>query len=167
MNIAAIAAAVFQEPRMTKTTDIEERLILLQKWSRAQLLVEWERLHRCPPPKCTSPQFMTRVISWRWQEEVYGGLSKKTEKLLDSLIRQYKSDPKNFVPQRTQIKSGTRLQRIWKGELHEVEATSDGQFNYRGQVYASLSKIARLITGAQWNGHVFFGLRKGKNAEAA
>jgi hypothetical protein len=32
-------------------------------------------------------------------------------------------------------------------------------FCWRGQVYASLSTIARQITGTSWNGPRFFGLR--------
>ena len=33
-------------------------------------------------------------------------------------------------------------------------------FSWRGEVYASLSALARAVTGTRWNGHVFFGLRK-------
>ena len=32
-------------------------------------------------------------------------------------------------------------------------------FAYGGRTYASLSEIARQITGARWNGPRFFGLR--------
>jgi hypothetical protein len=32
-------------------------------------------------------------------------------------------------------------------------------FAYAGKTYGSLSEIARLITGARWNGPRFFGLR--------
>ena len=37
-------------------------------------------------------------------------------------------------------------------------------FEYDGQWYASLSEIARLITGTRWSGPLFFGL-KGISAE--
>ncbi len=33
-------------------------------------------------------------------------------------------------------------------------------FDYRGARYASLSRIAREITGTRWSGPLFFGLRK-------
>ena len=41
---------------------------------------------------------------------------------------------------------------------HEVEVTEAG-YVYAGQTFASLSVIARRITGARWNGPRFFGLR--------
>lgn len=55
---------------------------------------------------------------------------------------------------------GTVLIREYKGVEHRVTVTHDGQFEYQGCVYRSLSRIAREITGAQWSGPVFFGLRR-------
>ena len=36
----------------------------------------------------------------------------------------------------------------------------DDGFDYRDIRYASLSRIAREITGTRWSGPLFFGLRK-------
>jgi hypothetical protein len=33
-------------------------------------------------------------------------------------------------------------------------------FAWNGETYSSLSQVANAITGARWNGHRFFGLRK-------
>ena len=54
---------------------------------------------------------------------------------------------------------GTKFTRIWKKEKHEAIALEDG-FEYKGIKYKSLSAVARQITGTQWNGPLFFGLRK-------
>ena len=35
----------------------------------------------------------------------------------------------------------------------------DEDFEYQGRPYKSLSAVARAITGTQWNGLVFFGLK--------
>ena len=35
---------------------------------------------------------------------------------------------------------------------------------YGGQVYRSLSAIAKAVTGTTWNGHLFFGLTKWKSS---
>ncbi len=35
-------------------------------------------------------------------------------------------------------------------------------FAWNGQSFASLSQIAKAMTGTNWNGHRFFGLRQGK-----
>ena len=40
---------------------------------------------------------------------------------------------------------------------HTVTMTEDG-FEYAGNKYPSLTKIARIITGTHWSGPRFFGL---------
>jgi Protein of unknown function (DUF2924) len=48
--------------------------------------------------------------------------------------------------------------REYEGTLHEVMVVPGG-FSWRENTYASLSTVARAITGASWNGPRFFGLR--------
>jgi hypothetical protein len=55
-------------------------------------------------------------------------------------------------------KSAPSWSREHQGKLHEVLVVPGG-FCWQGQVYASLSTIARKITGTSWNGPRFFGLR--------
>jgi hypothetical protein len=43
--------------------------------------------------------------------------------------------------------------------MHAVVALENG-FDYDGERYPSLTKIATLITGAHWSGPRFFGIRK-------
>ena len=43
---------------------------------------------------------------------------------------------------------------------HQVMTLGPDAYLYQGETYASLSQIARLITGARWNGPRFFGLRE-------
>ena len=54
--------------------------------------------------------------------------------------------------------SGTRLIREWQGVEHCVTVRDD-DFEYQGRPFKSLSAIARAITGTQWNGWLFFGLK--------
>ena len=56
------------------------------------------------------------------------------------------------------IKVGSVLVREHEGKLHEAYVVPDG-FSWQGKTYASLSTIARKITGTKWNGPRFFGLR--------
>ena len=37
--------------------------------------------------------------------------------------------------------------------------THDGQYDFQGRMYPSLSMIAREITGTRWSGPLFFGLK--------
>jgi hypothetical protein len=62
---------------------------------------------------------------------------------------------------------GTLLKRVHNGLTHTVQVLPTG-FLYNGVAYASLSKLARAITGSNWNGFTFFGLtRPWKSEDAA
>ncbi len=54
-----------------------------------------------------------------------------------------------------------------RAQLAKMTVGEDG-FDYRAARYASLSRIAREITGTRWSGPLFFGLRKaGDRAEVS
>ncbi|ALN60836.1 hypothetical protein GLE_5495 [Lysobacter enzymogenes] len=54
---------------------------------------------------------------------------------------------------------GSVLIRHFAGHDHVVTVKADGNFDYRGQSFTSLSALAKHITGTPWSGPVFFGLR--------
>ena len=54
---------------------------------------------------------------------------------------------------------GALLKRQYKGQTVQVRVLPKG-FEFDGEVYSSLSAVARKITGAHWNGYHFFGLPK-------
>jgi hypothetical protein len=58
---------------------------------------------------------------------------------------------------RRQLKPGTVLVRDYQGQRHIVTVAPDG-FSWQGATYASLSAIARAITGTAWSGPRFFAL---------
>ncbi len=80
-------------------------------------------------------------------------MSKADLKRLASLGTAGKLDPAAGT-----ILPGTWLSRTWHGEVHQVAVLEDG-FEYRGERFSSLSEIARRITGTQWSGPRFFGLK--------
>ena len=58
---------------------------------------------------------------------------------------------------------GTILTRRYKSRTLQVEVLDHG-FAYDGQVYRSLSAVAKAVTGSHCSGHFFFGLtEKGPN----
>ena len=75
--------------------------------------------------------------------------------LREELLILLREKPESGKPN---LKPGTRLIREWEGEAHEVTVLEKG-FRWRGQKYASLSPIAREITGTRWSGPRFFGLK--------
>jgi hypothetical protein len=55
---------------------------------------------------------------------------------------------------------GTILTRPYKGQILQVQVLEHG-FAFNGQVYRSLSAVAKAITGAHYNGYLFFRLNQG------
>ena len=49
--------------------------------------------------------------------------------------------------------------RFWKGERYETTVRDDGRYEYNGEIYSSLSAVAKAITGTHWNGRLFFGVK--------
>ncbi len=138
--------------------EIEAEINRLRSMPKADLRVRYKALFKSEPPKAFGPDLLRRSIAYRIQERAYGGLDAATRRLLNNFMAQHakSKDGRIAVPRR--IKPGAVLVRDWKGKSHRVMVLEDS-FAYDGKPYASLSEIARLITGARWNGPRFFGLR--------
>ncbi len=54
---------------------------------------------------------------------------------------------------------GSIITRVYKGETLEVKVLPAG-FEYEGEIYKSLSAVAKAITGSHTNGYLFFRLTK-------
>jgi hypothetical protein len=137
---------------------LSERLALLPTLSLGELRLEWRRLYRTDPPRL-SRDIMMRAIAYRLQETTHGGLSKATQRRLATLASGFQANGTIGPAPAPRIKSGSRLVREWHGRTHTVNVTEDG-FEFEGKAYQSLTKIAFVITGAQWSGPRFFGLAK-------
>ncbi len=148
-------------------TPIIRQIKELQDKSFAELKQLWRDYYQAEPPPYRRG-FMLRALAYRIQELTYGGLPERTARKLDELVAEASGAKlKKRVSAVTMPISGTRLVREWRGERHEVVIQPDG-FDYAGRKWKSLSAIAQAITGAHWNGPVFFGLRKEqKSTEAA
>ena len=133
-----------------------DRLAALAAMSPAALRAEWGRVHRAPAPDLT-PDLLARGLAHRLQERALGKVPAALGRELDRLAREYVRSGE-LTPRGTGLKPGTQLVRDWGGEAHHVLITEHG-FTYRDRRYASLSRIAREITGVPWSGPRFFGLR--------
>ena len=60
---------------------------------------------------------------------------------------------------------GTVLTRPYKGRQIRVQVLANG-FEFEGEVFRSLSAVAKKITGGHCNGYLFFGLGKSKGGDA-
>mgnify|MGYP001308335357 CR=1 FL=1 len=57
---------------------------------------------------------------------------------------------------------GTIITRDYKGHTLQIKVLPKG-FEFEGEVYKSLSAVAKVITGQHCNGYFFFRLRKEQN----
>jgi hypothetical protein len=99
-----------------------------------------------------------RSIAQQIQEKAYGALPSETRRLLEHLIKAAIAKPNGRLELPRRIKPGSELVRTWKGKSYRVTVMTEG-FAYNGKPFASLSEIASEITGTNWNGPRFFGLR--------
>jgi Protein of unknown function (DUF2924) len=121
----------------------------------------WRTTFRSSPPPAFSKDILARFLCWHIQEQAFGGLDPKTAKHLDELARGDRSPADR--PRR--LKLGTVLLREYQGERHTVTVVAKG-YVWREVTYASLSIIARAITGTGWNGPRFFFLASGSTRTA-
>jgi hypothetical protein len=151
---------------MTPHEPILARLAALKIMSVNDLKSEWQALFGASAPN-NSRSFLEGRLAYRIQELTYGGPDRETRRMLELLADEVEgtltrksqiADPRNPV-------TGTKLIRDWDGTEHTVTVLKDG-FDWGGRRYKSLSAIARAITGTQWNGYRFFGLRARKRGEA-
>ena len=138
---------------------IEAEIARLRDLSLEELRAEWRRQMRTTPPACFKSDLLFRALAYQHQVKTLGGLDRATERLLDRLAEA--EDPTAVLASLRQrrIKPGSELIREWAGTVHRVVVV-EGGYAYLGQTYRSLSEIARLITGTNWNGPRFFGLRE-------
>jgi hypothetical protein len=105
---------------------------------------------------------MARFLCWHIQEQGQGGLDPETAKHLDGLAR----GDKRGANRPRRLKPGTVLLREYQGERHTVTVVANG-YLWHETTYASLSTLARAITGTAWSGPRFFGLRSDAEATAS
>ena len=121
--------------------------------------------------------WLVKRIAWRLQAQAEGDLSERArqraaELANDADLRMNPPKAKPATPPPTErtaatvlrIKGdqrlplpGTIITRPYKGETLQVKVLAQG-FEYEGEVYKSLSAVAKAITGTHCNGYYFFRL---------
>ena len=123
---------------------------------------------------------LVRRIAWRLQVQAQGDLSERARRRAleiaedadlktqvpahwkgraPSLPRQSRKPDQSRIPP-----AGSLLQRVYQERTVVVQVLAEG-FEHEGQHYASLSAVARAITGTRWNGLLFFGLTQRRKAQ--
>ena len=119
-------------------------------------------------------QHLIRRIAWRIQANAEGGLSERArqrarELAADSDVRLTAAPRTAPAAGPTKVAAihisqddrlpmpGTVITREYKDQAVEVRVLPDG-FEYDGEVYRTLSAVAKAVTGTHWNGYHFFRL---------
>lgn len=159
-NTVLISASELRDTGSKKVSPAPRDSADLGRISLEELRREWRRLYRADPPRL-SRDLLIRGIGYRRQELQHGGLSKSTRRKLTTLAKMFRNEGRLAPDPGLRLKPGARLIREWHGRTHTVTVSDDG-FEYAGASYASLTTIAKEITGAHWSGPRFFGLKGAK-----
>ena len=124
--------------------------------------------------------FLLKRVAWRIQANAEGDLSDRARRRAEEVANDAdlrlrapweETEPTAPTSQTVQhpissrrnrrLLPGMVLTREYRGDEIQVTVRNDG-FEYDGEVYRSLTAVAKAITGSHWNGYHFFGLaRKG------
>ena len=154
--------------------ELDQHIDQLRQMTTAQLKLRYRELFG-QPSHSNHKAYLFRRVAWRMQALAEGTLSERA--------REYARDiaadadlrlcaPKKAIETEPPIRvseasrqldprvppPGTQLIKRYKDETLTVTVLDDG-YRYGDRIYKSLSAIARQVTGTQWNGYVFFGLR--------
>jgi len=138
------------------------------------LCLQWRNHLGGTPPAHLPRWLLMKILAYRIQAAAHGMLDKETLRVL----RQPKghklasSDLHPFEARiattrdGTKLKAGALLAREWNGRLERVMILEKG-LAWNGETYGSLSQVAKAMTGTNWNGHRFFGLRTASSDRSA
>jgi len=149
------------------------KIMSLKDASLEKLKKKYSELFKDKPAPSNNKTYLWKKIAYKLQELEYGGLSTETQSKIQELIQKY--DPVNnkaIRPEKTtqdQPKKpnlrrdkrlpipGTVITKEYKGIELQVKILESG-FEYNSKVYKTLTAIAKEVTGAHWNGYLFFNL---------
>jgi len=149
------------------------QIMELKEKSLEELKTKYEKLFPDQKAPSNNKIFLWRKIAYRIQELEYGGISAETQSKIQHLIQQY--DPINNKtlrpnaatenrPKKTNLSRdkrlpipGTVITKEYKGISLQIKVLESG-FEYNNKVYKSLTAIAKEVSGAHWNGYLFFNL---------
>jgi len=142
---------------------LEAEIARLPDLGHDELRKRWKLLFGRPAPKSLRRKFMARAVAYQMQVAAYGGLSAATKRRLREIAIAISNGDRTGVFSGVQIKPGTQLIRQWQNTTHTVTALADG-CEWNGRTYKSPSAVANAITGTNWNGFAFFGIKRAPSA---
>ncbi len=161
-------------------TTIETHRQRLKQLSIGELRLEYEKV--CGELTTSRhAKYIIKRILWQMQANLYGGLSEeslkrakeladptqlrmtapKAKPISDNAQTITRTLPAAITTKQSDLVPGTQLERIYKGQ-RIVAIVMENGVRWNGELYRSLSGVAKAVTGNHWNGKLFFGLTKKK-----
>lgn len=162
--------------------DMHASFAALDRLSVPELAARYAELYG-KPPRLRHKRYLVKRCAWKLQERELGGLSAVALARLEELIAEIKiPDPPDrrvaiaklekrraraaatqpptaptAPPGRPDsLRPGTIIAREWRGQMLRLTVLGDEGFELDGVVHASLSAAAKAVTGAHWNGRLFW-----------
>ena len=151
--------------------DLATEIAALPRLRVSELRAKFASVFGEPTPS-HNKVWLVKRIAWRLQALAEGGLSERARRRAAELVQEADlrlsappdgpapSEPPALVrwPVDARLpRPGTILTRRYKGRTLQVEVLEHG-WAYDGQVYRSLSAVAKAVTGSHCNGFLFFRL---------
>ena len=160
---------------------IAAQVVALSQLNVAELRERWREVFGDTTTQ-RHRQYLIKRIAWEIQRRDSGQeLSPEALKRLDELQDEFRNSPPDTwfkgarhnrpqaAPARakrrpvmaaTAPKQGAVLARDYKGQKITVTVRGNREFEWNGQIYTSLSAVAKAVTGSHCSGIAFFGLNK-------
>jgi len=158
---------------------IEKELALLRHMTVGDLRERYAEVTG-EQSRSANKHYLVRRIAWHLQATAEGGLSERARQrareLADESFLRTRSPAHSDLSTAVACKlngrlpkspdtrlpmAGALLTRQYCGGSITVKVLGNG-FLYEGDVYRSLTAVAKAVTGSHWNGFDFFGLREPK-----
>ena len=167
------------------TLNVPKELAALRRMTVGQLRERYAEVHG-EPTRSNHKEFLIRRIAWRLQAIDEGDLSERARRRASEIANdadiRLRPPPQlrlaggnghsvtgalKVAPDERLPIPGSLLTRIYRGQRITVRVLPKG-FEYEGEVFRSLTAITQRVTGAHWNGWLFFGIKpaSGKRGEA-
>ena len=159
-------ASVPPAPSASARETLDASVARLSGLNTDQLRLQWRNHLGGVAPAHLPRWLLLRVLAYRIQAAAFGDRDRAILRRLHE-HREEAFESRDARPFATRgpttregvgLKSGALLVREWNGRLERVMILDDG-CAWNGCVYRSLSQVAKAITGTNWNGHRFFGLK--------
>lgn len=163
------------------TPSITAQVVALSQMTVAQLRERWQEVFGEPTTQ-RHKQYLVKRIAWELQRRESGQeLSPEAKQRLYQLQEEFRNSPpetwfkgarhnrpkpasapvkRRPVTAAAAPKEGAVLTRDYKGRQITVTVRGGREFEWNGEIFRSLSAVAKAVTGSHCSGNAFFGLTK-------